>query len=248
MFWQRAASWFGLGDDHPVSHREKLISALGGFVGVLLVFWSSKHVLDAHGTVLILASMGSSAVLLFAVPHGSLSQPWSVIGGHLISAAVGVTCAYWLDNPLIAASLAVGLAIGLMYYFGCLHPPGGATAMIAVLGGTEIHDLGYAFLLQPVLSNSIIIVAVAIITNYAFAWRRYPRAMMPAKELSAPFCPPGEKCLIAHSDLVYALSELDSYIDVSEDDLLQIYALAMRHSIEVDDHLPHLRRLEPAKP
>ncbi|MFA5626489.1 MAG: HPP family protein [Thiohalomonadaceae bacterium] len=240
MIWQRIAAWLSLGEQHPASHREKFISALGGFIGILLVSWASQHVLDTHGTVLILASMGSSAVLLFAVPHGSLSQPWSVIGGHMFSAAIGVTCAQWLNEPLLAASMAVGLSIGVMYYFGCLHPPGGATAMIAVLGGPQIQAMGYEFLLQPVLTNVIIILAAAVLANYSFAWRRYPRALVQAKELPAPFCPPGEKCLIAHSDLVYALSELDSYIDVSEDDLLQIYALAMRHSISEIEHIPQI--------
>lgn len=106
--------------------------------------------------------------------------------------------------------------------------------MISVLGGPTIHEMGYGFLLQPVLLNVLVILTAAVLVNYAFSWRRYPRAWMPERELPAPFCPPGEKCMIAHSDLVYALSELDSFVDVSEEDLLQIYALAMRHSVDED--------------
>lgn len=216
-------------DDHPASHREKLISALGGFIGILLVFWVSAGVLDLHGTALVVGSMGASAVLLFAVPHGSLSRPWPLLGGHLLSGAVGVTCAQWLADPLFAAPLAVALSIALMYYLRCLHPPGGATALVAVVGGPQIQALGYAFLLEPVLVNVLVMLAAAVLVNYPFPWRRYPRALLPA---AVPAAPTGEKLVIAHSDLVYALSELDSYIDVSEDDLLQIYALAVRHAVE----------------
>lgn len=226
------ARWWAA-DEHPASHREKLISALGGFIGILLVFWVSGRVLDWHGAALVIGSMGASAVLLFAVPHGSLSQPWPVIGGHLLSAAVGVACARWLADPLFAAPLAVALSIAAMYYLRCLHPPGGATALVAVVGGPQIHALGYGFLLEPLLVNVLVLVVAAVLINYAFPWRRYPRALMPAQR-SGPAAPAvvGEKLVIAHSDLVYALSELDSYIDVSEEDLLQIYALAVRHARE----------------
>lgn len=225
-------TWLGEGDDHPASHREKLVSALGGFIGMALVFWVSGRVLDPHGATLVVASMGASAVLLFAVPHGSLSQPWPLLGGHLLSAAVGVTCVQWLDNPLLAAPLAVALSIVAMYYLRCLHPPGGATALIAVVGGPQIHALGYGFLLEPVLVNVVVLLAAAVLVNYAFPWRRYPLLLLRAHETPELACPLGEKCVIAHSDLVYALSELDSYIDVSEEDLLQIYALAVRHAVD----------------
>ncbi|MEW6647274.1 MAG: HPP family protein [Pseudomonadota bacterium] len=232
---QRFMTWLGQGDDHPASHRERLVSALGGFTGMLLVLGVSSHLLDLHGAALVVASMGASAVLVFAVPHGSLSQPWPLLGGHLLSAAVGVTCAQWLGEPLLAAPLAVGLAIAAMYYLRCLHPPGGATALVAVVGGPAIHDLGYGFLLQPVLLNAVVLLLAAMLVNYAFAWRRYPLALLPARSEPEVVCPVGEKCVIAHSDLVYALSELDSYIDVSEEDLLQIYALAMRHAVTPDE-------------
>jgi CBS-domain-containing membrane protein len=230
--WQGFMTWLGEGDDHPASHREKLVSALGGFIGMALVFWVSGRVLDPHGATLVVASMGASAVLLFAVPHGSLSQPWPLLGGHLLSAAVGVTCVQWLDNPLLAAPLAVALSIVAMYYLRCLHPPGGATALIAVVGGPQIHALGYGFLLEPVLVNVVVLLAAAVLVNYAFPWRRYPLLLLRARETPELACPLGEKCVIAHSDLVYALSELDSYIDVSEEDLLQIYALAVRHAVD----------------
>jgi len=218
-------------DPHPATHAEKLISVAGGFAGILLVLLVSSQVLDFHGVSLVVASMGASTVLLFATPHSALSQPWSLLGGHLVSALIGITCAKFLSNPLYAGALAVALSIGAMYYLRCLHPPGGATALVTVLGGEQVRALGYDFLVTPVLINVLIILAVAIAANYPFRWRRYPEWLAVAPDVPAiEHDAHPEKCMIAHSDLVYALSEIDSFIDVTEEDLLQIYQLAMRHT------------------
>lgn len=206
---------------HPTSHTEKWISALGGLISVFMILKISEQVLDMHGTTLVVASMSASAVLLFAVPHGALSQPWAVFGGHLISALVGVTAARWIETPILASAIAVAVSIAAMHYFNCLHPPGGATALVAVLGGSTVQEMGYGYVATPVLANALILVSVALIFNYPFVWRRYPLAWQPPVA--------AEKCMIAHSDLVYALTEIDSFIDVSEEDLLQIYGLALGH-------------------
>ena len=159
-----------------------------------------------------------------------------------MSAAVGVTCAGWIPDPLLAGPMAVAIAIVVMYYLRCIHPPGGATALVAVVGGPQVHALGYGYLLQPVLVNVLVILAVAVLVNYPFAWRRYPLSLNPKRQSVPPLTSrSGEKCVIAHSDLVYALSELDSFIDVSEEDLLRIYASAMRHAIEPLDAEMDLR-------
>jgi CBS-domain-containing membrane protein len=206
----------------PVSHAEKLISALGGFAGIVSILFISQHFVGS-ASALIVASMGASAVLLFAVPHGALSQPWPVIGGHVLSACIGVTCASVIPQAFIAASLAVGLAIGVMYYLRCIHPPGGATALSAVVGGESVHALGYQFVVTPVLLNALVILAVALLFNYPFAWRRYPASLVSRR------APPPDRMHhrpIAHEDMVYALSQIDSFVDISEEDLLRIYALA----------------------
>lgn len=213
---------------NQASHGEKWISAIGGFLGILAVLWISGSVLDHHGAAMVIASMGASAVLLFAVPHGALSQPWPVLGGHLVSAFIGVGCAQHIADPSLAAAVAVGLAIGAMYYLRCLHPPGGATALVAVLGGESVGQLGYGFLITPVLENVLVILAVAVVVNLPYRWRRYPVGFAnPGAEVEATA---EEKAMIAHSDLVYALSQLDSFIDVSEQDLIRIYTLAVHHS------------------
>jgi CBS-domain-containing membrane protein len=215
-------------EQYRAGHKEKLISALGAFLGIALVFYSSTFFVHGQSSYLIVASMGASAVLLFAVPHGPLSQPWAVIGGHLISAVVGVSCAKLIPDIFFAAPAAVGIAVGLMYYLNCIHPPGGATALSAVVGGNEVMQLGYQFVLTPVLINVVAIISVAVAFNFLFQWRRYPaylaRLKTPAKSTEATAIYEA----ITHEDFVYALSEFDSFIDVSESDLLTIYDLVTK--------------------
>jgi CBS-domain-containing membrane protein len=167
--------WAGVGKDLS-TNAEKLLATMGGLLGILGVALVSQSQLGLAGSTSIIASMGSSAVLLFAVPHGPLSQPWSVFGGHLISAIVGVTCAKLIADPMLAAAIAVGAAIGAMHYLRCIHPPGGATALGAVLGGDVVHQLGYQFVITPVMLNALTILLVALLFNAPFAWRRYPAA------------------------------------------------------------------------
>ena len=211
-------------EGHPASHTEKLVSALGAFAGILSVYLASNYFLG-ESAVLMVASMGASAVLLFAVPHGALSQPWPLFGGHLVSACVGVTCARHVPDALLAAPLAVGLAVGCMYYLRCIHPPGGATALMAVIGGPDVHALAYQFILTPVLLNVLAILAMAVAFNALFHWRVYPAYLQLRRQR-----PAGQqnewKDNIAHEDFVYALSQIDSFIDINEQDLLQIYELA----------------------
>lgn len=211
-------------EPNRVGHTEKLASALGSFLGIYLVFYTSAFYLHEPASFIIVASMGASAVLLFAVPHGRLSQPWSLIGGHIISAIIGVTCAKYIPDTFIAASVAVSLAVGAMYYLRCIHPPGGATALSAVVGGSSVHELGYQFVLTPVLINVAALISVAIVFNYFFKWRRYP-AFLAQSKTSENEKPEYSYDAIAHEDFVFALSEFDSFVDVSENDLLKIYNL-----------------------
>lgn len=214
--------WWSL-DLNQASHTERLLSVAGGLLAIYLLFLLSSALLDPSSSTLMVASMGASAVLLFAVPHGALSQPWPLIGGHLISAAIGVSCAQWIGDPGLAAALAVGLAIGAMYYLHCLHPPGGATALVAVIGGEGIHQLGYGFILTPVLGNVAVLLAVALLFNWPFPWRRYP-----AVWASPPF--PAEETEAIQEELGELLLELDSFVDVSREDLLRIYRHARQHA------------------
>jgi CBS-domain-containing membrane protein len=174
------ASLFGVGP-HVASHREKWLSGIGGglaaslvvLIGLLATRWMDT---PPHSSALPLAvaSMAASAVLLFAMPHAPLSQPWPVLGGHLVSALTGVWCALQINSVVISAGVAVAAAITLMYYLRCLHPPGGATALSAVLGSPLIAEMGYRYVLFPVLSGVLTLLVFALLFNAAFAGRRYP--------------------------------------------------------------------------
>jgi len=159
---------------NSTGHLEKWVSGAGGLTGILGVILVSQAYLGLSGSAGLVASMGASAVLLFAVPHGPLSQPWAVFGGHLVSAVIGVACVKLNAPPLITSALAVALAISAMYYLRCIHPPGGATALTAVAGGDAVHALGFHYVLTPVLLNVLVILLVAMLFNFPFPWRRYP--------------------------------------------------------------------------
>ncbi|HQF30294.1 MAG TPA: HPP family protein [Hyphomicrobiales bacterium] len=204
------------------SHKERLISGFGGIVGIALVLLVASEFVDPHGAALIVASIGASAVLLFAAPHSPLAQPWALVGGHVVSALVGVTVARLVADPFLAGPLAVGLAITAMHYLRCLHPPGGASALTAVLGGEAVHSLGYLFVVEPVLLNALVILVVGVAFNAPFAWRRYPAAWRKAIAAEPP--PAHGYPDIRHAEFVAALSELDTFVDVTEQDLLKIYS------------------------
>ena len=226
---------------YSVSEREHWISASGGLFGILAVVWLSQVWLGGHGGILLVSSMGSAAVLLFAAPHGAMSQPWPLFGGNLVSAVIGVFCVRWLGNePMLAAALAVSLSIAAMYGLRCLHPPGGATALSVVLGGETVHALGYGFVLSPVLLNVAAIFAVAVVFNYPFAWRRYPQSRVRPKADAETT----REGMISHSSLIYALSQIDTFVDVSEEDLQRIYALALAGPSPADP----AARLDPVTP
>ena len=218
-----------LGIENSVSTAEVLASTLGGFVGIFLISIISFYFTGASGAALIVPSMGASAVLVFAVPHGKLSQPWALFGGQLSSACVGVICYQLVPDLFLASGLAVGLAIGTMHVLRCIHPPGGATALVAVVGSAQIHALGFEYLLTPVLLNTIVIFFTAFIFNSFFPWRRYPTSMMrftdtPSIETQKP------SRYIEKEHIERALSDIDLIVDLNIDDLQQLFALTLEHA------------------
>lgn len=209
----------GLGIEiDPVSWLEKAVSLAGGLLAIYCVMMVSRSALQLSGATMLVASMGASAVLLFGVPHGALSQPWPVVMGQLISALIGVTCARWISDPFWASACAVGFSMAAMHQLKCIHPPGGATALTAVVGGPAVLKLGYMFVLTPVLVNTLIMLGIALVFNNLFAWRRYPAALM--QRASKPSSPP-----ITHEDVVEALRQIDSFVDITEEDLVRLFEI-----------------------
>ncbi len=220
--------FFGI-ERESVSGTEKLVSAVGGVLSIVLVVSIAYAVLGKTGAVLIIPSMGASAVLLFAVPHGRLSQPWAVLGGHLVSAIVGVACYQLVPEPFLAAALAVGLAIGAMHLLSCIHPPGGATALAAVIGGPVIHALGYGYVFMPTLLNVAIMLAVAIFFNGIFPWRRYPASTMRFTDMPGSGRSRAARLLDKHN-IERALEDMDLIVDIATEDLQRLFALTLEHA------------------
>lgn len=218
---------------HRINYRENIISAVGGFLGIFGILMTSYWLLDPEVAILIVPSMGASAVLLFAAPHAPFSQPWNVLGGHAFSAIIGVACWQLIPDYTIAASASVGLAMGVMYLTRCIHPPGGATALAAVIGSEKLHNLGYGYEVQPILLNTATIIIVAVIFNSLFHWRRYPAHFHSKKQTSETVSTEAtiDYAPINHEDFVYALSHIDTLVDIDEDDLLKIYRLATKRHL-----------------
>lgn len=226
--FQETRALLGL-ERNTTSHAEKLISGGGAVLGMVAVYLIAFWVCGEGPTPLIVASMAASAVLLFAVPQGALSQPWAVIGGHLFSAFVGVTCQRLFPGHLWTGALAVGLAVATMHYLRCIHPPGGATALVAIIGGPEIHNLGYLYLVTPVLLNTAAILGAAMLFNGPFAWRRYP-AHLTRRHKGKPVKAAERQYELTQEDFAAAMEQLDSYVDITAESLTELLELAKQHA------------------
>lgn len=158
-----------------VDYKEHFWSFLGAFFGIgIIAFLQSQYLLEQENVFLI-GSFGASSVLIYGAIQSPLAQPRNLVGGHVISALVGVTVYQFVPDVLwLSAPLAVAFSIVLMQYTKTLHPPGGATALIAVTSPGKIADLGYWYVLSPVLSGCIILFVVALFFNNITKNRSYP--------------------------------------------------------------------------
>lgn len=166
----------GGGEHAPrCSGKEVLLSWLGSCTAIALIALLERLVTSNTGFPLLIGSFGASAVLTFGAIQSPLAQPRNLVGGHVISALTGVSAGLLFpDITWLAACLAVSTAIALMLLTGTLHPPGGATALIAVTGGEGIRQLGYWYALVPCLAGALIMLIIALVVNNLPRSRRYP--------------------------------------------------------------------------
>ena len=215
-----------------LSNSEQLRSAVATFLVVSLLTLASGYTLEAESAPLLMASMGASAVILFSAYNSPLAQPWPFVGSHILSAAIGVTCAMWVEPLWMACSVSVTLSLWFMHRTHCFHPPGGATALIPVLGGDEIHKLGYQLLITPLLMNIVILLGLAILFNRGFLQRKYPycpkQATANHHQLRNPL--PLERTGVNQADVAQALEQFDGFLDISEGDLNKIYRMAQANA------------------
>ncbi|HEY4082567.1 MAG TPA: HPP family protein [Burkholderiaceae bacterium] len=224
---QTFAQWLGAFAPAPVSvsRKEITLSCLGALFGIFCAAWLSQRMLVGLNPWFI-APMGASAVLLFAVPSSPLAQPWSIIGGNIVSALIGVTCAAHIDDIAVAAALAASLSIGAMFALRCLHPPSGAVALTCVLGGPVVKSLGYSFVVWPVAINSLVLLVAALVFNVS-ARRRYPhKASPPPSPHLTRDEPPSARLGLTAADLDAALRTHGELLDVSKEDLEELFLTA----------------------
>lgn len=172
-YWQKMR---GNGQSPPRVHLAEVCwSWIGSFLGITAVGFLHYRLVDQQGLMLLIGSFGASAVLVYGAVRSPLAQPRNLIGGHVLSALVGVTASQWLGSwPWLAAAVAVATAIAVMHCTRTLHPPGGATALIAVIGGESVHKLGYLYVLMPAALGAGIMLIIALFINNLAPSRKYP--------------------------------------------------------------------------
>ena len=202
--------------------KDRLLCGIGALMGLALSSLISWWVLGDINAWYI-APMGASSVLLFAVPASPLAQPWNMVVGNSIAGIIGVICAMYIPNLTEAFSVAVGLSIVLMMTTDSLHPPSGAVAITAVLGGEAVHQLGYNFIFYPVLLNSLLLMMIAIVFNRMLG-KQYPQVAQINQRSKDPT--PTQKVTIQPQDIQDTLDQQTELLDISEYDLQKIILAA----------------------
>ncbi|MCW1382059.1 HPP family protein [Novosphingobium sp. KCTC 2891] len=186
--------------------------AVGALIGIALAGLVTQ-LCAKSGAPWLVAPLGASAVLVFAVPASPLAQPWSVLGGNMLSAAIGLAFGHAIGAPWLAASLAVGTAIAVMTLTRCLHPPGGACALLCALGANA-SGLSAGFLLVPLLPNLVLLIFAGWVynglTGHPWPHRAHPAPTLPAGTWAGTY---------ESADLDAVLEEWDEVLDVEREDL-----------------------------
>ena len=165
-------------NSEPMEKSNILWSWIGSFLGILAISYFHNDILNDKDLTLVVGSFGASAVLVYGAVNSPLAQPRNLIGGHILSAIIGVlSFKLFSQNILLASAFAVATSILVMQLTLTLHPPGGATALIAVIGSTQIHELGFLYVLVPVTSGAFILLFIAIIVNNIPKHRYYPESL-----------------------------------------------------------------------
>ncbi len=208
--------------------RRLLLAAVFAFLGIAAATVVTLATLQGPAAPFLVASMGAAAVLLYIVPTSPMSTPWAFIGGHLSSATLAITLQQTLPSSALAAPLAVGGAIVLMYLLRCLHPPGGAVALLTIVGGEPVRELGYGFLITPLGLN-----LGAMLVLY-LGYRRLLHHLEERARLLEPRLDTADRTgtlPFEEGDLERALADMGSFVDITHRDLKRIYLRARTHAL-----------------
>ena len=167
-----------------VSGKEVIRVGIGSFLGICLTGALTTWWFGASwSTPIVIAPMGAASVLMFALPDSPRIQPFAMVAGCFLAALIGITCARYISNPLFAVSIAIGLTLSVQALCRCTHPPGGAVAVVAVLGGPKVLAAGYSFVFLPVMANTFILLIFGFCYNN-LTGRTYPHIPMVADNSS----------------------------------------------------------------
>ena len=233
MYADRRA-WLASLRPGPVGYRpfDLARGGLGALVGIAVAALAAR-VLPGGPEALpfIVAPMGATAVLLFAAPASPLAQPWSVLVGNVVSTLVGVTAGKLLDDVTLAAAVAVGTAIAVMMLLRCVHPPGGACALFAAVGGEAVAEQGYAFAVLPVGVNTVVLLLVGALVNN-LTGRPYPHVPPPPPPAQGSDRAPSERVGVSTEDVTRAIARLDRGLDVLPGDVVALIRDAEAHALD----------------
>ncbi len=203
-----------------VNNKERFRATLGALLGIFITAVLCYFFVASQTILYVIAPMGASAVLLFALPSSPLAQPWSVLVGNMVSAVVGVACFSFIANISVAAAVSVAAAIALMFLTRSLHPPGGAIALYAVLGGSDIHSLGFSYALVPVGINSLVLIIAAMVFNN-LTRHPYPHKqhLDQVNVHNTHDAVPTRRAGVNSHDLDVVLQQYNEVLDISREDL-----------------------------
>lgn len=220
-----------IADTPPLAAGERRKSALGALVGLAAA--GSLLALAPAGSVWLVAALGATAIILFALPHSPLAQPWSVLGGYLGATVFALAAAALVPSAIAAGALALGATVWFMTRCRCIHPPGGALVLLVVAEGAPTADHALQ-LMAVVLANALAVLLVAVVINNLLLRRRYPhcRADPPAGRHATADAPPSERTGLSHADLDHAVQAVGTFVDIQEQELVTIYNLAVGHAFE----------------
>lgn len=222
---------FLLAETPPLSRAERWRSMIGALAG-MGICGLMLHAMPV-GSHWLIAPVGASAVILYALSHSPLAQPWPVIGSYLVAAVMGLASATFIPIPQLAAAVAVAASIWLAARLNCIHPPGGAVALFIVLDGPyTMARMGVT--LGLVMLNVAVMLFAALLVNNLLLGRRYPFSQQyhTAGLHQTKDAPPLARIGLDHADLESAVQALDTFVDVQEDELVQLYNLAVDHAFD----------------
>lgn len=218
-------------DTPPLAPRERWKTALGSLLGLSLA--GGLIGLFPNEQFWVLASLGATSIILFALPQSPLAQPWSVFGGYLAATLAALLGSALFPSPIVAGAVAVAITVWCMTRFKCMHPPGGALALILVgHGAPSLAQAGHTMVL--VLGNAIAIILAALAVNNLLLGRRYPQCRIeeaPGLHLTRDPSPT-HRTGLSHGDLAYAVQSQQTFVDVQEKDLVRIFNTAVDHAFE----------------